>query len=250
MVSSSSHYGASCTYIMTSLATSYESWLLVIKRNKDLDKYRRTYPLEILEGKADTVLHPDLITDSALFAQDGDGLDLDAVLDDASSMTGDGGGSAFHTSPGTHTAIPANDGVQNACIVLNLGILQHDRLLDTDTSTDDGTGANGHIRTKLGCGVHLGCGVDVDWGDDIGGGGSELLRAALQRLLEIECVGGDGRASSLDLAPEVFGLIYKEVLGIGHIAQNVLLEADDLVLLALVVIIEHERALEVLGRGV
>lgn len=42
-----------------------------------------TYPLQLLVWQADAVLHAHFVAYSALLAQDGDALDLDAVLDDA-----------------------------------------------------------------------------------------------------------------------------------------------------------------------
>src|SRR3569833_894626 len=88
------------------------------------------YPLQLHERQADAVLHADLVAHPALFAQDGDGLNLDAVLGDAGVVAGDGGGRALDAGPGADTAVPADDGEQDAGVVLDLRVLQHDVLLD------------------------------------------------------------------------------------------------------------------------
>jgi hypothetical protein len=67
--------------------------------------------------------------------------------------------------------------------------------------------------------------------------------------LEVEGVGGDGGPSRLDLALEVLGLVDEELLTVGHVAEDVLLEADD-ALLAFVVVINYERAGQVLRGAV
>lgn len=49
-------------------------------------KKKETYPLQLLVWQADAVLHADLVANTAVLAQDGDALDLDAVLDDAGGV--------------------------------------------------------------------------------------------------------------------------------------------------------------------
>lgn len=211
-----------------------------------------TYPLQFLERQADAVLHPDFITDTALLAQDSDGLHLDTVLDDAGLVAGDRHRRTLDTSPGTDTAVPSNDGVKHASVMLDLSILEHDRLLDSNTSTNRGAWTNGDIRTQLSSGVDMRRGVNEDGWDDVGRGLGELLRVVLPRLLEVQCVRGDGGASCLDLAPEVLGLVHEECLVVGHVAKNVLFETDHSIVAArLVVVIGlDEGVLEVVGRGV
>lgn len=82
-------------------------------------------------------------------------------------MAGDRGRGSLDTGPGANTAVPANDGVQDAGVVLDLRIFQHDGLLDSGTSADGCAGTNGHVGAELGCGIHVGAGVDEDRGDDV-----------------------------------------------------------------------------------
>lgn len=211
-----------------------------------------THPLQLLVRQANTVLHANLVADTALLAQDGHRLDLDAVLDDAGGVAGQRQWRALDTGPGADLAAPADDRVHNAGIVLDLGVLQDDRLLDTGATTDSGPRADGDVGAELGRGVDVGRGVDEHRGNDVGGGLSKLLGAILASLLQVEGVGGHGGASSLDLAPKILGLVHKELLAVGHVTEDVLLEADDLALALVVVVIlvEDEGALEVLVAGV
>jgi len=196
-------------------------------------------------------LHADFITNSTLLAKNGDSLDLDTILDDAGCVAGHRCRGTFHTGPGANSAVPANDGIQHASVVLDLGVLQYNGLLDAHTSTDGRTRTDRHVRAELGGGVDLRGRVDEDWGDNVCRGGCELLGTALCCLLEVESIGRDGGPGSLDLAPEVLGLVHKELFAVRHVTQNVLLEADDLVLAVLVVVVvDHEGALEVIGRRV
>lgn len=168
-------------------------------------------------------------------------------------MAADGERSALNTCPSTNPAAPADDGVEDAGIVLDLGVLEDNTLLDAGASANGDTGANAHVGAQLGGGVDVGGGVDEDRGHNVGAGRRELVAAGLGGLLEVEGVGGDGGASSLDLTPEVLSLVDVELLAVGHITQDILLEADDLVLLALIIIIivgEDEAVLEVIGGGV
>lgn len=94
-------------------------------------------------------------------------------------------------------------------------------------------------------------GVNEDGRNDVGRGSGELLGSVLPGLLEIQGVGGDGRASSLDLAPKVLGLVYKELLAIGHVAEDILLKADDGVAAVVVLVLVVDKGIfEVLGTGV
>ena len=196
-------------------------------------------------------MHADFITNSTLLAKNGDGLDLDTILDDAGCVAGHRCRGALHTGPGTNSAVPANDGIQHASVVLDLRVLQHNGLLDAHTSTDGRTRADRHVRAKLGGGVDLRGRVDEDRGDNVCRGGCKLLGTALCCLLQVESIGRDGGPGSLDLTPEVLGLVHKELFAVRHITQDVLLEADNLVLAVLVVVVvDHEGALEVIGRRV
>lgn len=154
-------------------------------------------------------------------------------------MAAGGGGRTLDTGPGADAAAPADDGVEHAGVVLDLRVLEHDALLDTGAGADDDSGSDADIGAELGRGVDVGSGVDEDGGNDVGAGRGELLAAGLPGLLQVERVGGDGRASRLDLAPKVLGLVHVELLAVGHVAENVLLEADDLLLVLVVVIVGH-----------
>lgn len=158
------------------------------------------------------------------------------------------------TGPGTHAAVPADDGVQDTSVVLDLGILQHNRLLDTGTSAHDGAGTDAHVGTQLGGGVNAGRGVDVDGRDDVVRLRlSQLRRTRLPRVLQVQRVGRDGGPGRLDLPPEVLGFVDEELLRVGHVGENVLLETDDFgALLGFLVVIVggllgEEGGLEVLG---
>lgn len=168
-------------------------------------------------------------------------------------MAAGGERSALNTCPSTDPAAPADDRVEDAGIVLDLGVLEDNTLLDAGASANGDTGTNAHVGAQLGGGVDIGGGVDEDRGHNVDAGCRELVAAGLGGLLEVEGVGGDGGASSLDLTPEVLSLVDVELLAVGHITQDILLEADDLVLLALIIIVvvgEDEAVLEVIGGGV
>lgn len=190
--------------------------------------------------------------DTTFLAQDGDSLYLEPVLDDAGGVAGHRHGAALDTRPCAHAAVPAHDGVHDTGVVLDLGILQHNGLLDAGAAADGGAGANGNIGPQLRGGVNGGAGVDKDGRDDVGRGRGQLLGAVLPGLLQVQGVGRDGGARSLDLSPKVLCLVHKELLRVGHVAKNVLLEADDLALalVVLVVRVEHEGALQILGGGI
>ena len=83
------------------------------------------YPLQLLERKTDTVLHANFITNTALLAQDRDALDLDTILDNAGRVASSWGWCSFYTSPCTDSAIPSNDRIENACIMLDLRVFQY-----------------------------------------------------------------------------------------------------------------------------
>lgn len=135
----------------------------------------------------------------------------------------------------------------------DLRVLEDDTLLDSDTCSDDDTGTDADVGAELGGRVDI-CGrVDEDGWDNVGAGLSELFAAGLSSLLEVEGVGGDGGASSLDLAPEILGLVDIKLLTVGHVAENVLLETDDLVLLVallILIVLGDVAVLEVIGRWV
>ena len=134
-----------------------------------------THPLKLLVRQADTVLHTDFISNSTLLAENGDALDLDAVLDDAGGVASNGSRCALDTRPSTDLAVPADDGVQDASVVLDLRVFKNDRLLDTYTSANDDAGADGDVGTDLGGWVDLRGGVDVDGREDVCRGGGELF---------------------------------------------------------------------------
>lgn len=212
-----------------------------------------THPLQLLVRQADTVLHTDLVAYTTLLAQDGHRLDLDAVLDDAGGVAGQGQGRALDTGPGADLAAPTDDRVHDAGIVLDLRVLEDDGLLDAGATADGGTWADRDVGSQLGGRVDVGRRVNENGRDDVGRGLGKLLGAVLAGLLEVQGIGGHGRAGGLDLAPKVLGLVYEELLAIGHVAENILLEADNLALaliVVVVVLVEDEGALEVLVAGV
>lgn len=190
--------------------------------------------------------------DTTLFAQNGGRLDLDAVLDDTGGVAGHRHGRTLDTGPGTDLAAPAHNRVHDAGVVLDLSILQDDRLLHADTASNGSARTDRHVGAKLRSGVDVGGGVNEYGRDDVGRGLSKLLRTVLPRLLQIEGVGGHSRACSLDLSPKVLGFVHEELLAIGHVAEDLLLEADDLALaLVVILILVHDvRILEVLGGSV
>ena len=89
--------------------------------------------------------------------------------------------------------------------------------------------------------------MNVHGGNDVGAGLGQLLAARLSGALQVQSIGRDGRASGLDLPPEVLSLVYVELLAVGHVAENILLEANDLVLALLVVVIGCGRLRGVIG---
>lgn len=131
-------------------------------------------------------------------------------------------------------------------------VFEDNGLLNTSAGADDGARADADIGTELSGGVDLGGWVDEDRGHDVGGRLGDFITAGLPGLLEVESVGGDGRAGSLDLSPEVLCLADVELLAVGHVTQDILFKTDDLVLALVVVVvitaarIEVEAGLEVL----
>lgn len=216
--------------------------------------FGETYPLQLLVRQADTVLNTDLVADTTVLAQDSNALDLDAVLDDAGGMAADGGRGTLNTSPGTDAATPSDDRVENTSVMLDLRVLEHDTLLDTGTSTNSDARSNAHVRTELGSRVNFGGRVNEDRGNDVGARSCKLFAGfGLGGLLKVEGVGGNSRASGLDLAPEVLGLVDVELLAVGHVGQDVLLQTNDLALLLLIIVVvvrNDVAVLEVVGRGV
>lgn len=210
-----------------------------------------TYPLQLLVWQADTILHAHLVVDTALLTQNGYSLHLDAILDYARGMAVRRRWRALHTGPCTDLAAPTHDGVQNAGIMLNFGVLQNDRLFHTSTTTDSGARPDGYVGAQLGGRIDVCSGVNEDGRDDVGRGSGELLGSVLPGLLEVQSVGGDGRASSLDLAPKVLGLVYKELLAVGHVAEDILLQANNWVAaIVVLVLVVDKGTFEIFGTGV
>ena len=72
----------------------------------------------------------------------------------------------------------------------------------------------------------------------------------MECFLQVQCIGRHGGAGGLDLAPEVLGLVDEEAIAVRQFGEDVLLEAHDFVVLAVLVRVGHVRRVEVLGRGV
>lgn len=138
--------------------------------------------------------------------------------------------------------------------MLNFRVFQHDTLLDTGTGANNDTGSDADVGAELGSGVDVGGRVDEDRGNNVGARGGEFVAANLRGLLQIQGVGGHRRAGGLDLAPKVFGLVNEKLLAVGHITQNVLFQADDLLLVLIVIIVGnstgHREVVQVIGGGV
>ena len=78
-------------------------------------------------------------------------------------------------------------------------------------------------------------------------GFASSLGLLLERFRQVERVRRHRRARRLDLAPEIFRLEDEELAAIREIGQDVLLETDDFVLLAIVVVIVVAGGREVYG---
>lgn len=196
-----------------------------------------THPLQLLVRQAHAVLHAHLIPNTTVLSEDGNALDLNTVLNDASAVVGNGRRGALDTGPGADLAVPAHDGVHDARIVLDFRVLKHNGFLHADTGADDAASADRHVGADLGGGVNLRGGVDVDGGEDVSGGLCELFGAGLEGLGEVEGVGGDGGASGFDLAPEVLGLEDEELPAVGDVGEDILFETDDGVLLVFLLVL-------------
>lgn len=168
-------------------------------------------------------------------------------------MAGQGQGRALDTGPGADLAAPANNRVHDTGVVLDLSVLEDDGLLDAGATADGRAWADRDVGSQLGGRVDVGRRVDENGRDDVGRRLGELLGAVLAGLLQVQGVGGHGRAGGLDLAPKVLGLVHEKLLAVGHVAENILLEANDLALalvIVVVILVEDEGALEVLVAGV
>ncbi len=223
---------------------------MTVHANQSHDDLVRYIALQLLIRQTNAILHTNLITDTTLLAQDGDTLYFDPVLDDRRAVAGHRCGRAFNARPGSNTTIPPDDRVQDTGVVFDLRLIQHDGFLDAHARADDGLRADGDVGAEFRGRVDLRGGVDEDRWHDSRGGFCDLCRLRLERLGQVECVGGHSGASGLDLPPEVLGLVHKEAVAVGQFGQNILLEAHDFVALAVFVIVGHEAGLEVLGRWV
>lgn len=95
--------------------------------------------LQLLVWQADAVLDANFVAHAALLAQDGHTLNLDTILDDASAVAGNGCRRALDACPSADFARPTNDGVKNACIMLDLSVLQNDGLFDSSSWANHGS---------------------------------------------------------------------------------------------------------------
>ena len=77
-------------------------------------------------------------------------------------MTRNGGRRALDTGPSTNSAVPADNRVQYARIVLDLGILEDDGFLHPRTRADVGSRSNRDVGAQLSGGVDVCRGVDED----------------------------------------------------------------------------------------
>lgn len=200
-----------------------------------------TYPFELLVRKTNAVLYADFVADAALFAQNGNALDFDALLDNAGGVATNGDRCALHTRPGTDSAAPADDGVHHAGIMADLRVFKDNRVLDTGPRSDNHARTNGDVRTKLSSRINTGGGVNVDWRYDGSGRRGKFFRLGLESLLEIESISWYGGASGLDLPPEILCLMYEEAVAVSQIGENVLLEAEDFALLGLLVVSSGDK---------
>ena len=217
-----------------------------MSNNNKQNSTKLTHPLQLLIWQTHAVLHPHLIAHPAVLAQDRDTLHLDPVLHDTRRVAAHGRRRAFDARPGTHAAVPPDDGVQHARVVLDLDVLEDDGFLDADTGADDGAGSDGDVGAEFGRSVHLGGAVDEDGRDDVGGRRGELFGLGLPCFLQVEGVGRDGGAGGLDLAPEIFGLEHEELFAVGEVGEDVLLQAEDFVLLAVLELHRGDVGVEVL----
>ena len=215
------------------------------------DNLVRDIALQLLVGQAHAVLHPDFIAHRTVLAQNSNALYLYAVLDDAGRVVSNGQCGALYTRPGADLAVPPDDSVHDARVVLDLAVLEDNRLFDAYTGTDGDARADGHVGAEFCSGIDMGAGVDVNGRDDVCGGGGELFGARLEGLEEVEGVSWDGGACGLDLTPEVLCFENEELARVGNVGENILLEADYEVRLVLVVVFALvEGGLEVLRGGV
>lgn len=210
---------------------------------------RGTHPLQLLVRKAHAVLHPNLVTNAAVLAEDGDALHLDPVLDNARRVARGRDGRPLNTSPRAHARPPPDDGVQHARVVLDLRVLENNRLLDARAGPNHHARPNRHVGPQLGGRVDRGSGVHKHGRNDVRRRRRELLGPVLHGPLEVQRVGRDRGPRRLDLAPEVARLAHEELLVVREVGEDVLLEADDLVGRARVVA-EDGAGGEVLGAGV
>ncbi|KAB8346057.1 hypothetical protein FH972_023109 [Carpinus fangiana] len=176
--------------------------------------------MRFLIRQTHAILHLDLVAHAALLAQDGDALHLDAVLYDARVVVCDGRGCALDARPGAHAAAPTDDAVQYAGIVADLDVFEDDALLDAHARANDGPGSDADVRPDLG-GLH-----------------------------EIESVCGDGGTGRFDLAPEIASLEDVKVWVVGHVWEDVLLEADDVSFSIIIVIVRDGQGGEIVVGGV
>lgn len=206
--------------------------------------------LQLLVRQANTVLDTDLVADGTLLAQDRNALDLDAVLDDAGGVAGDRGRGALDTGPGADPTVPADDGVQDTSVVLDLGVLEHDGLFDTGARADDRLGTDRDVGAEFRGRIDGGGRVDEDGRDDVGRRLGDLGRLRLEGLGQVQCVGRDGGTGRLDLAPKILGLVDEEAVAVGQVRKDVLFETQDLVLLTILIRVGDVRRIQVLGRRV
>lgn len=185
-------------------------------------------------GKNDSVLNMHLLGDINVRRENGHRLDLGAILNEGLGVVVGSNSGSLDSGPGSNLASSTKNRVEHGGIMLDLDTLENNRVLDSSTSGDHGTGTDGHVGAELGSRVDLGRGINVDRRHNVGRGSLKtgLLGISLKSLLQVKRVGGDSRASGLDLSPEVLGLVGVESVSSRELDENILLKSE-VVLIAL-----------------
>lgn len=104
--------------------------------------------LELLVWEHNAVADDGLVLNGDLLAQDRHALDLEPVLSHSRAVVCTWR-RALHARPTAHLRIPANNRVQNAGVLLDVHVVQNDRVPDAGALANNDIGSDRDVGSKL-----------------------------------------------------------------------------------------------------